>query len=86
MTFKSTYISTADTTVVKTGRGILHTITIGETAAGAITVYDNTAGSGTVLWAAKASIAEQTFTFDLCFDTGLTIVTAGATKLTVTHE
>ena len=85
-TFKSVYIATATETVVKTGRGKLHTITLGETAAGAITIYDNTAASGTILAVLKASIAEQTFTFDLCFTTGLTITTAGASKLTVSYE
>lgn len=85
-TFNWAYISTNTTTTIKTGRGKLHTITLGETAAGAITVYDNTAGSGTVIAVLKASIAEQTFTFDLCFDVGLTIVTAGASKLTVSYE
>lgn len=84
--FKSTYISTNTDTVIKTGRGVLHTITIGETAAGAITIYDNSAASGTTLAVLKASVAEQTFTFDLCFDTGLTITTAGSSKLTVTWQ
>lgn len=83
--FQPAYISTATTTTVKSGTGRLHTITIGETAAGAITVYDNTAGSGTVIAVLKASIAEQTFTFDVKFTTGLTIVTAGASKLTVSY-
>lgn len=81
--YSSTYISTATTTTVKSGAGVLRSITLTETAAGAITIYDNTAGSGTVLGVLKASIAEQTFTFDLSFSTGLTIVTAGASKLTV---
>lgn len=85
-TFHPNYIATQTTTLVKTGRGVLHTITVGETAAGAITVYDNTAGSGTVLAVLKASVAEQTFTFDICFDVGLTIVTAAASKLTVSYE
>lgn len=83
---RSTYIATATTTTVKSGTGRLGKIILGETAAGAITVYDNTAGSGTVLAVLKASIAEQTFDFDLKFTTGLTIVTAGASKLTVTWE
>lgn len=83
--FRSAYISSATTTTVKSGNGRLHTITLGETAAGTITIYDNTAGSGTVLAVLKASIAEQTFTFDIAFDTGLTIVTAGASKLTVSY-
>lgn len=84
--YKNNYIATNTTTTVKTGQGVLHTITIGETAAGAITVYDNTAGSGTVIAVLKASIAEQTFTFDICFETGLTIVTAAASKLSVSYE
>ena len=81
--FNHTYISTATTTTVKSGTGRLHSITIGETAAGAITIYDNTAASGTIIAVLKASVAEQTFVFDVKFTTGLTIVTAAASKLTV---
>ena len=83
--FRPAYISTATTTTVKSGNGRLHAITLTETAAGAITVYDNTEGSGTVIAVIKASAAEQTFTFNVAFDTGLTIVTAGASKLTVSY-
>ena len=82
----STYISSATTTTVKSGRGNLARIVITETAAGAITVYDNTAGSGTVLAAFKASVVEGTYTFETRFQTGLTIVTAAASKLTVIWE
>lgn len=39
-TFNNTYISTAASTAVKSGRGKLHSITLGETAAGAITIID----------------------------------------------
>jgi len=84
--FSPTYISTATTTVVKTGSGLLHSIVIGETAAGAITIYDNTAGSGTTIGVLKASVAEGTYTFDASFATGLTIVTAGASKITVNYR
>ena len=80
------YISTATTTTVKSGAGKLHRITLGETAAGAITIYDNTAGSGTIIGVLKASVAEQTFEFGADFSTGLTIVTAGASKLSVIFE
>lgn len=83
MTYNNEYISTATTTVCKTGAGELHSITIGETAAGTITVYDNTAGSGTIIAVFKASIVEQTFDLDVAFATGLTIVTAAASKLSV---
>ena len=84
--YSNNYIATATTTTVKSGAGRLHAITIGETAAGAITVYDNTAGSGTILIVFKASIAEQTFILDIEFATGLTIVTAGASKLSVAYR
>lgn len=79
----STYIATATTTVVKTGAGHLARIVVGETAAGAITIYDNTAASGTILGVLKASIVEDTYEFNIAFATGLTIVTAGASKITV---
>ena len=81
--YNPTYIATATTTVVATGKGVLHAINITETAAGAITVYDNTAGSGTILAVFKASIVENSFVLDVAYSTGLTIVTAGASKLTV---
>ena len=85
-TFNKTPISTATTTLVKTGRGKLHTITVGETAAGAISVYDALTETGTAFIVLKASIAEQTFVFDVQFNTGLTIVTAAASKLTVAYD
>jgi hypothetical protein len=83
---KSVYISSGATTVVKTGGGRLIRVSITETAAGTITIYDNTAGSGTVLAAFKASVVEGTYEFNLPFATGLTIVTGAASKLTVVYD
>ena len=79
----STYIATATTTVVKSGAGHLARIVVGETAAGAITIYDNTAGSGTILGVLKASVVEGDYEYNVAFSTGLTIVTAAASKITV---
>lgn len=79
------YISSATTTTVKSGAGVLHAIVIGETAAGAITIYDNTAASGTTIGVLKASIVEGTYIFDRAFATGLTIVTGAASKLHVSY-
>jgi len=79
------YIATATTTVVKSGAGVLHTIVVGETAAGTITVYDNTAASGTIIAVLKASVVENTYTFDRAFSTGLTIVTGAASKIHVSY-
>lgn len=53
VSYNPTYIATATTTTVATGRGVLHAINITETAAGAITVYDNTLGCTIVTAAAS---------------------------------
>lgn len=79
------YISTATTTQVKIGAGILHAIVIGETAAGAISVIDNTAGSTVNIAELKASIVEGTYTFNCKFAAGLRIITAGASKITILY-
>jgi len=80
--YTPTYIATATTTLVATGPGVLHALTLGETAAGAITVYDGLDTGGTVIGVLKASVAEGDYFRDMTFNTGLTIVTAGASKLT----
>jgi len=80
-----TYISSATTTQVFIGAGELKSITVGETAAGAITVYD--AASGTAATAVravlKASVAEQTYPYEMNLVNGCRIVTAAASKITV---
>lgn len=82
----ATYISTATTTTVKSGKGNLAKIIITETAAGTITVYDNTTASGTILAVFKASVVEGSYEFNCRFGTGLTIVTGAASKVTVIWE
>lgn len=79
-------ITAATTTTVKSGQGVLKRIVINETAAGTIAIYDNTAGSGTLIGTLKASIAEQSLEYDAHFTTGLTIVTAAASDITVMYE
>ena len=76
-------ISTATTTVVKSGKGNLHSITVNTTAAATITIYDNTAASGTTIGTMVASIAEGTYEYNIRFNTGLTILTGGASDITV---
>lgn len=81
-------ISTATTTVVKSGTGMLASITILGGTLGAITVYDNTAASGTTICPAftPATGAMETLTFNVGFTNGLTIVTAAATVLQVSYQ
>jgi hypothetical protein len=83
-TYNYQNIASATTTVVKTGAGILRSIVINTTAAAAITIYDNTAGSGNKIATIAASPAiGSVFEFHCAFNTGLTIVTAGASDITV---
>lgn len=84
--FNNNYIATATTTVIKTGAGILHTITVEGGTAGTIIVYDNTAASGTIIASFASTNAIQTYIFDVAFVTGLTIITAAATQLSVSYK
>jgi hypothetical protein len=80
-------IAAAATTVVKTGAGTLERIVINTTAASTITVYDNTAGSGTKIATIAASpVIGSNFVYGALFSTGLTIVTAGASDITVVYS
>lgn len=81
--YNYTYISTATTTQVATGAGVLKSIIVGTTAAGAIQIIDNTSGSTVNLGELKASIVEGNYEFNVAFTTGLRIITAGASKITV---
>lgn len=83
--YKYTYISTATTTVVDAeGAGQLVRVIVGETSAGAITIYNEATGGTTdVIGVLKASIAEGPYEYGVQYSKGLQIVTAGASKLTV---
>ena len=78
-------IATSTTTTLKTGAGVLHTITVwnGGATAPSITVYNNTAGSGAIIGTFTPP-AIGTFTLNVAFTIGLTIVTAGTTPVNVT--
>lgn len=82
------YLSASTTTVLKTGTGLLHSITItNPSTSSVIAVYDNTAGSGsTILY--DDALAVGTLLLDVAFSIGLTIVVTGATapRLTVSYR
>lgn len=82
-------ITTAATTPVKSGAGILGRIIVNTPVNSAtITIYDNTAASGTKIGTITlpASATPITFAYDVFFATGLTIVTSGATDITVVYR
>ena len=80
------------TTTVKSGAGTLHAIVFNSaaTATNVTTIYDNTAGSGTVIGipAATAVTTPESVIYDLAFATGLTFVTATAngSDMTVVYK
>lgn len=69
------------TTVVKSGAGIFASITINTKGASSntLTVYDNTAGSGTKIATIDTTAAQVTLNFNVAFAAGLTIVSATGT-------
>lgn len=85
-------IATAATTLVKTGAGTLHILIVNTLIASAtITIYDSLTGSGTkiatlTLPSTITGDAPFSLAYELPFATGLTIVTSGATDLTVSYE
>jgi hypothetical protein len=80
-------IAAAATTLVKTGPGVLHSVTINTTAAATIGIFDGLTAAGTPIGTIAASPAiGSAFSFDVAFATGLTIVTAGASDITVSYR
>lgn len=74
------------TVTVKSASGVLHAISINTKGATAntATVYDNTAGSGTIIAIIDTTTAVQTLFFDVVFNTGLTVVLASGTSADLT--
>lgn len=84
--YQYAYISTATTTQVDIGQGQLIRIVLTETTAFAISVIDNTSGSTVNLAGFVASAPVGTYDFGIQYNTGLRIITAGASKLTVVYS
>ncbi len=78
-------ITTATTTVVKTGQGVLVSIVPNATTTGTITLYDNTAASGTLI-ATIAAGKTTAIPYLTQFVTGLTVVTSAADNITVVYS
>ncbi len=81
-------IAGAATTVVKSGNGLLALIVVNKAvAASTITIYDNTAASGTkigtITHPATLTANQYAQPYMTQFSTGLTIVTSAADDITV---
>ena len=78
-----TSITTATTTVLKSGPGWFQGCHVMGGTLGNVTIYDNTAASGTVVVAAfTPTSANDLKIINTSFSVGLTVVTAAATNLT----
>lgn len=80
------HISTNATTVVKSGAGSLHSITINSKGASAniATIYDGISTAGTVVGIIDTTAASQNFLYDVALTAGLTIVTSTGTAADIT--
>lgn len=74
----------ATTTVVKSGAGRLARIIV-VAGTGAVTAYDNTAGSGTILWTKTTVAVGDIYEIDIPAATGITVVVAAATTVNVVY-
>jgi len=79
-------IASATTTVVKAGRGVLRRIIVNNVVASTISVYNHPTGASNPIAVIGASAPIASLPYDLEFSLGLTIVTAGASNLTVVYE
>lgn len=81
-----TYINSNTTTVVKAAPGQLYSIVINQkgTSGNLATIYDNTAGSGTVIGVLDTTSVVGEIAYNVGLTNGLTIVTATGTAPDIT--
>jgi len=72
--YSSTNITNSATNTIFTGKGVLHSIVVNKTVAGAVTIKD----SGTTIATLKASIAEGNYPYRVAIQKKL-VVTPAAT-------
>ena len=82
---KYNYISSGTTTVVKSSPGAVLSIVLGNSTAGTVTVYDNTAASGNIVAKFNASTSPFSFSVGAICNTGITVVTTASDQVTVVY-
>lgn len=80
------HIATNTTTQVVTGACTLVAIVVNTTAAGAITIADSTSTTTPTVAILKASIGEGTYMYNVTLSSGIRVVTAGASDITVIYR
>lgn len=72
-------------TVVKTGPGVVHTVTINTRGTGSVcTLYGDLVGEGSAIAAIDTTLSTTAFLYDIAFTSGLTVVTSGASAANLT--
>lgn len=83
---KIAYVAGAATTLIKTGRGHLHSVTIGLPSASTVSVYDGLSAAGTLIAVLTAAAVPFIWTPNCTFGVGLTVVTAGTSNISVVYQ
>lgn len=85
LTGSYTNMAAGATTVIKSGAGVLFAVIVNNPGTTiTLTLYDNTAGSGTKI-ATIALAAGQNLSYGLNFGTGLTAVLSGTADVTIVY-
>lgn len=84
--FQYATITTATTTMIKSGAGLLAVFNVLGGTLGAITGYDNTAGSGTAIIPTFTPSGQISLDVSQEFSNGLTIVTTAATVINLGYR
>lgn len=84
--FEKTYISSATTTQVCTGKCILEKIVVNTTAAGTIGIIDGTSGTTVNVGQLKSSVVEGTYNYGIAMKSGIRIVTGASSDITVVWQ
>lgn len=85
--YQATNINSGTSTQVFSGKGILQAVTINTTAAGTITIIDGVGSAASpVVAVLKSSVVEGTYLYNCAISTGLKVVTAAASDITVTWQ
>lgn len=82
-------ITSATTTAVASGAHILHAVNVNTCVSGAtVKVYNATTATGTPITITCGTTTNGlgTFTYNAAFNTGITVVTSGATDVTVSYR
>ena len=76
------YVNLSASGLVKTGQGVLFMVKVASSSSGTIKLWDNTAGSGTVIQNTMSVDAKEEHYFSVEFTTGLYITIGGTADIT----